>query len=83
MNKLLMCMYVLTTPALVTLAACSGTPARPLNRDIQKAHAERNCRVTAATQKDYAINARGQVLSTSPNVAYVQCMRLAGFIDAS
>jgi len=68
MNKL-----IVSAASCIALAACS---TQPLNHDTMRAHAERNCRVQAATTPAYAVDSTGVSLRS---VAYDACMRRAGF----
>jgi len=71
MNKSTLIASILAT---ATLAACAGAP---INHDAARAMAERQCRVTAATEKQYPIDAQGNVRLV--NVAYAKCMQAKGF----
>lgn len=63
----------------LALGACA---TQPLNQDKLRAHAERNCRVEAAVNREYPVDASGRAGATS--IAYQACMRRAGFpVDGS
>lgn len=53
------------------LAACAS---QPLDHDLLRLHAERNCRVSAAVSPAYAVDSAGIGLR---NVAFDRCMRSA------
>ncbi|MBD8872603.1 hypothetical protein [Rhodanobacter sp. DHB23] len=55
------------------LAACT---LPPIDRSVQRLHAERNCRVHATVAPAYAIDSTGIGLR---NVAFDACMRTANF----
>jgi len=55
------------------LAGCAGTP---LNRVALRQHAERSCRAQSTVSKAYAIDGTGVGMRS---VAYVRCLRTAGF----
>ncbi|RCS30170.1 hypothetical protein DEO45_08915 [Rhodanobacter denitrificans] len=57
------------------LAACAS---QPIDRDAQRLHAERGCRVRAAVSPAYALDSTGVGLR---NVALDRCMRAAGFVS--
>ena len=59
--------------AVALLAACAGTP---MNHDLLRRHAERNCRAQSAVAPAYAI---GDAATTTRNIAYARCLRTAGF----
>lgn len=58
------------------LAACAS---QPLDHDILRLHAERNCRVSAAVAPAYAMDSTSIDLR---NVAFDRCMRAAGIAQA-
>jgi hypothetical protein len=60
----------------VVAAALAGCASAPMNRDALHQHAERNCRVQSAVSKAYAIDSTGTSIRS---VAYVRCLRAAGF----
>ncbi len=59
--------------AFTPLAACARTP---INHDLLRRHAERNCRVQSALAPAYAI---GDDATTTRKIAYARCLRTAGF----
>lgn len=64
---------IIALVAALTLGACAS---QPMNRDTLIAHAERNCRVQAATSPAYAIDSTG---GGTVNVAYEKCMAKHGY----
>ena len=58
------------------LAACA---LQPLDHDVMRLHAERNCRVRAAVSPTYAVDSTGIGLR---NVAFDRCMRAADIAKA-
>lgn len=58
---------------LLTLTACATAP---MNQDVLRQHAERNCRVDAAVSPAYAIDSTG---GGTRNVAFEKCMASKGF----
>ncbi|MEW9570719.1 hypothetical protein ABQJ54_03080 [Rhodanobacter sp. Si-c] len=58
------------------LAACAS---QPLDHDLLRLHAERNCRVRAAVSPAYAVDSTGIGLR---NVAFDRCMRAAEIAKA-
>ena len=58
-----------------SLAACARTP---VNHDALRQRAERSCRVQASVSKAYAVDGTGAGMRS---VAYVRCLRTAGFRD--
>lgn len=59
--------------ACLAIAACATTP---MNRDVLRQHAERNCRVQATVSPAYAIDSTGVGMR---NVAFDRCMASRGF----
>ena len=57
------------------LAACA---THPLDRDVLRLHAERNCGVRAAVAPAEAVDSTGVDLR---NVAFDRCMRSAGIAE--
>lgn len=58
------------------LAACA---THPLDHNVLRLHAERNCKVRAAVAPAYAVDSTGVGLR---NVAFGRCMRAAGIVQA-
>ena len=58
------------------LAACAS---QPLDYDVLRLHAERNCRARAAVAPAYAVGSTGTDLH---NVAFGRCMRATGIAQA-
>jgi hypothetical protein len=56
------------------LAACAS---HPLDHDLLRLHAERNCKVRAAVSPAYAVDSTGIGLR---NVAFDRCMRTADLV---
>lgn len=59
--------------ACLWLAACA---IQPIDREAQRLHAERDCRVRAAVSPAYAVDSTGVGLRS---VAFDRCMRAALF----
>lgn len=59
---------------LIAVTLLAGCALQPLDHDKLRAHAERNCRVHAAVNKQYAVDSTG--VSTK-NSAYEMCMHEA------
>lgn len=62
---------------IASLVAIAGCTSAPVNHADGRARAERQCRVTAAVQKQYPIDAQGNVRLV--NVAYAKCMLAKGY----
>lgn len=56
----------------ITIILLTGCATTPMNRDVLRAHAERNCRVEAATNKAYKVDSTGVDVR---NTAYASCMQ--------
>lgn len=59
--------------ALLALTACASAP---LDQNVARIHAQRNCRVDAAVNRTYSVDSLGV---GSKNIGYETCMRRAGF----
>ena len=64
--------------AAIVAAALAGCASAPMNRDVLRRHAERDCRVQSTVSKAYAIDGTGVGMRS---VAYARCLRTAGFQD--
>lgn len=62
--------------ACLCLAACA---TQFIDRDVQRLHTQRNCRVRAAVSPAYAVDSTGVSLR---NVAFDRCMRAADIAKA-
>ena len=62
--------------ACLCLAACA---TQLIDRDVQRLHAERNCKVRAAVSPAYAVDSTGVGLRS---VAFDRCMRAADIAKA-
>lgn len=62
---------------IATVIAAAGCSTTPINHTAAQANAVRQCRVTAAVQKQYPIDAMGNVRLI--NVAYAKCMQAKGY----
>lgn len=68
--------YIVAAALIMLTAGCASTQMRP---EVLRAHAERNCRVEAATNRTYAIDSTGV---GTINVGYQKCMARNGYIIA-
>lgn len=68
--------YAIVLAILSITTGCASTQMRP---EVLRAHAERNCRVEAATNRTYAIDSTGV---GTINVGYQKCMARNGYIIA-